>query len=223
MPSLIREMNYFKWHSYCHSIARKKKDIMKNKNTQLLLVITLFVFTNLFSQIKEKVIVTDADFDKEIKKNTYYPLVPREKKVAWKNTFYIENVKGTKTFNNKEYTLCKQKWESGRTKKIYLREENGVVFEYEDCCGDESIVLDAHFNKGKTWESADKKIKYKLITFFGKLKTPYGEYENLLVIRKIHARKIYEYYYKKGYGYIGATKQGTLFSYVIPTKKNKIK
>ncbi len=200
---------------------------MNNRKVYLVWIAILMVFPSLFSQEdenenkNEKVIITDADFEKEIKKNTYFPLANNTKKIAWKNTFYHEKIENVKTFNGKEYIACFEEWESGRVKKIYLREEDGLVLQYEACCTMETIRFNEDYKKGESWESANKKIKYKIITYLGKLKTPYKNYNNLLVIRKIYGRSVYDFYYKKKYGYVGATKRGVLISYVIPRNPTK--
>lgn len=182
---------------------------------------SLFSQENINEEKNEKVIITDADFEKEIKKNTYFPLANSTKKIAWKNTYYHEKIENTKTFNGKEYISSFEEWESGRVKEIYLREEDGEVSQYEACCTTETIRFNENYKKGESWESADKKTKYKLITYSGKLKTPYKNYEHLLVIRKTRGRSVYDFYYKKRYGYIGATKRGVLISYVIPLNPTK--
>lgn len=193
---------------------------MKINRIQLVLtIIALMGIVNLFSQ--EKVIVKESDFDKEIKKNTHFPLATSEKKIAWKNTYYFEKFEGYKTINGKEYTIRIEEWESGRVKKAYLREEEGIVYLYEVCCNTETIVVDKKYIRGKSWEKANKKVKYKVMTLAGKLKTPYGNYDDLLVISEKHLRNIYKLYYKKGFGYVGATRKGVLISHVIPTEEKE--
>jgi len=194
--------------------------MMKINRIQLVLtIIALMGIVNLFSQ--EKVIVKESDFDKEIKKNTYFPLATSEKKIAWKNTYYFEKIDGFKTINGKEYTIRTEKWESGRVKTSYLREEEGIVYLYEVCCNIETIVVDKKYIRGKSWEKANKKVKYKVMTLAGRLKTPYNKYNNLLVISEKHLRNTYKLYYKKGFGYVGATRKGILISHVIPTKEKE--
>lgn len=190
---------------------------MKINRMQLVLtIITLIGSVNLYSQ--EKVIVIESDFDKEIKKNTHFPLVTSEKKITWKNTYYFEKIDGFKTINGKEYTIRTEKWESGRIKTSYLREEEGIVYLYEVCCNTETIVIDKKYIRGKSWEKVNNKIKYKVITLAGRLETPYTNYNDLLVISKKDIRNTYKLYYKKGFGYVGATRKGVLISHVIPLK-----
>ena len=59
-------------------------------------------------------------------------------------------------------------------------------------------------------------MAYKIITYDGKLKTPYCEYKNLLVIEAKMKSVTFNFYYLRGHGYIGATQDNKLISYISP-------
>lgn len=146
----------------------------------------------------------------------YFPLNIQKKKIIWGRTYYFEEKGDSVVVDGKDYIEFYQQWEKGKLDTLYLREENGVVFQYVDSCEFETIRLDHSFKKGTTWQAGDEKASYKIKSFKGKLKTPYCSYKDLLVIEAEFSTGIFLFYYKKGYGYIGATVDGKLISFVTP-------
>ena len=149
--------------------------------------------------------------------DSYFPLSIKVKKIFWQDTYYTEKRLETKTINGKEYIGFSQLWKEGNSDTMYLREENGIVYQYEECCETETVRFDPSFKEGHTWTTVDKGVTYTIDTLNGTLKTPFCEYKNLIVIDFKLTTFQCKFYYKKGYGYIGATFKDTLISCVTPT------
>ena len=98
--------------------------------------------------------------------------------------------------------------ENGQTGNLQVKFENG--FE------NETIRFDSQFEINHSWENADKTAVYTILSYNGKLKPPYCNYENLLIIEAKYKSVIFKFYYLKGLGYIGATKNNQLISYITP-------
>jgi hypothetical protein len=171
------------------------------------LLIFIFFGTFSFSQ-------TNLNFCEEDKNGSYFPLTNNLKKVIWRDTYYIEKKNDSKELNEKIYTEFGQESEYSGTALRYLREENGVVYEYEKCCNVETVRYDSKFIEGQTWKKGDNKSEFRIITYNGKLKTPHCIYENLLIIEGELSSKKFKFYYLKGFGYVGATEEDKLISYV---------
>ncbi|WP_299208507.1 hypothetical protein [uncultured Dokdonia sp.] len=148
--------------------------------------------------------------------DSYFPITIKTKKILWKDTYYMEEIIGKKTREGKEYVEYAQTWEEGTVSFMYLREENGVIYQFEECCDTETIRFDPSFTKGHTWKTADQKARYTLLTFEETLKTPFCNYEDLIVIKLEAGTLVYKFYYKKGYGYVGTKQEGILISGVAP-------
>ena len=148
--------------------------------------------------------------------DSYFPITIKTKKILWKNTYYMEEIIGKKTRGGKEYVEYVQQWEDGTASFLYLREENGVVYQFEECCDAETIRFDPSFKKGDTWKTADQKATYTIETLEGTLKTPFCNYEDLIVIKLEANTLTYKFYYKKGYGYVGTKQEGIVISGVAP-------
>lgn len=151
--------------------------------------------------------------------DSYFPLTIKTKKLLWGNTYYFEKIVGTKKINDKEYIEFTQNWEDGSSNLLYLREEGGIVYQYEEGLNAETIRANKSFKEGHTWQTADFKTIYTMETLKGSLKTPYCNYKNLMVIKSQSNNFSFKFYYKKGYGYIGATKDGKLISCATPDWK----
>jgi len=67
--------------------------------------------------------------------------------------------------------------------------------------------------------TADGVTKYMITSYKGDLKTPYCSYKDLMVIEAYLQDGLYQFYYKKGHGYVGATKDGELLSYLMSESK----
>ncbi len=151
----------------------------------------------------------------------YFPILNHDKYILWSDTYYTEVNNGPKEIKGKVYTEFIQKWKTGNSHKLYLREENGVVYQFEECCDEETVRYDEKFDKGHIWNTASGHAQYKILSFTGTLSTPFCEYENLLVIEADLKDGIFQFYYLKGHGYVGATIEGKTISCVTPTLKKQ--
>ena len=177
-----------------------------------LLILGLIILTSLKSFCQNENQVFCADFETD----EYFPIDINKKKLLWGPTYYFEEIVGKKIINGKVYIEYSQTWEAGNVETLFLRNENGIVFQYEDCCENETIRFNDNLNKGDTWFSADKKSKYTIISFEGNLETPFCNYEDLLIIEGEFVDQTFQFYYKKGYGYVGASLEGEVISIATP-------
>lgn len=178
---------------------------------KLIASLLLITSANLHSQINE-----GQKFCEENSNGNYFPLTIEKKKILWANTSYYETQNGIKSIKGKKYKEYVQEWSNNNSDKLYLREEDGVVYQYEECCEKETIRYDKRFEKGHTWKTADGKTEYKITSYNGKLKTPFCEYTNLLVIKATIENYEILFYYLKGHGYIGASIDNKIISCVTP-------
>lgn len=180
---------------------------------KVIVVFVMFLSFSTFSQIGE-----GQKFCEETKDGSYFPVQSFNfnKKVLWSQNFYKETKAGIKIFNGESYTIFKQEWDNNQSAVLYLREEKGVVFQYEPDLKKETVRYDPNFKKGDVWKGADGKDLYKIITYEGEFKTPYCKYKNVLIIEASVSYGQFYFYYLKGHGYIGATKDGKLISCVSP-------
>ncbi|MFD1603188.1 hypothetical protein ACFSJW_06190 [Flavobacterium artemisiae] len=180
---------------------------------KIIILFILFSTTVSYSQLFE-----GQKFCEESKNESYFPLLIGKKKIFWKKGFYFETKGETKIINGKTYTEFKQVWNNSDLDSdlLYFREENGVVYQYEKCCQMETIRFDPKFKNGHSWKDAKKDAAYTIITYDGKLKTPYCEYQNLLVIEAKYTNVTFNFYYLRGHGYIGATQDNQLISCISP-------
>lgn len=176
--------------------------------------ITFFLF--LLSCIANAQIGEGQKFCDETRDGSYFPLSYEfKKKILWADTFYWETKLGTKNINGINYTAIKQEWKDKEVSILYLREKEGVVYQYDQAVQREYIRFDEKFKVNQIW-SVDQNSKYKIITFDGELQTPYCRYKNLLVIEAVVSYGHFKFYYFKGHGYIGATKDEKLISCLTP-------
>ncbi|MCF4100051.1 hypothetical protein L1I30_00085 [Gillisia sp. M10.2A] len=163
-------------------------------------------------QIEAQSICTD------ITSGQYFPLNIKKKKIIWNDTYYFETLIDTVEIQNKIYTEFIKEWENGNTETIFIRYEDGMVRKFEKCCEYDTTILPVEIEEGAVWLNADYKLKHEILSLAGTLKTPFCNYKNLLVVEVLTRDfKGYNYYYKKGYGYVGATKNGKLVSYLSPS------
>lgn len=156
------------------------------------------------------------NFCKGIVGGSYFPLDIKKKKIFWYDTYYFEEQIGTKERNGKTYLEYKQTWENGKADLMYLREINAKVLEFEEGLTQETTRYSPQFEEGYSWSKADKSVVYTILSYEGKLKTPYCNYDNLLVIEAKYKTVMFEFYYLRGLGYVGATENKTLVSYITP-------
>lgn len=147
---------------------------------------------------------------------SYWPLNIKEKKIRWYNTEYIETQKGMKKLQGKEYHVYEQKWKDGQKDLLYLREENGIIYQYEkNEINHETIRYNHAFKKKDSWGVSFNSKLYKVLTYSGTLVTPHGKFTDLLVIQAKFDNGSFKFYYQKGKGYIGSTtKKDGLISYL---------
>jgi len=110
----------------------------------------------------------------------------------------------------------KQTWKNGSVDLMYLRQDESKVLEYEEGFDTETTRFSSQFEEGYSWRKVDKTAVYTILSYDGKLKTPYCDYDKLLVIEAKYKTITFEFYYLKGLGYIGATQNDTLVSYITP-------
>lgn len=170
----------------------------------------LFLSFSIFSQTEGQ------DFCNGLDNGSYFPLNITKKKIYWYNTFYYETFKGEKFMKGKKYIEFEQKWEDGTIDILFLRNENGNVYQYDECCEVETVRFLNEMHIGFTWRNAEEKIEYTYISNEGKLKTPFCAYKNLLVLRAKYVDAVYDFFYLKGLGYVGATENGKLISGITP-------
>lgn len=176
----------------------------------LQLIILLFISSTMFGQ-NEGQSFCEGDINE-----SYFPISIKKKKVIWQNTFYLEIQSGEKNINGVLYSSFEQLWEGQERYTLYLREENGVIYQYEECCKDESIRYNPTFDVGYSWKTADQNVEYTIESLKGTLKTPYCNYENLLVLESKFVNGTFKFYYLKGFGYVGTTIDNELISFVSP-------
>lgn len=155
-------------------------------------------------------------FCEGLKRGNYFPLDIKSKKIVWYETYYYERLIGTKIFNDKTYFEFEQEWKEGQKDYLFLREEDDVVFQYEECCQEETVRFGNKIRKESAWVSISGEFEYKLKSDKQKLKTPYCEYKDLMVIEAKYKNNIFEFYYQRGLGYIGAKENGKLISFIVP-------
>lgn len=148
----------------------------------------------------------------------FFSLHTGKKYVVWQNTYYIEQQIGSKILNGKDYIEYEQSWENGSISLIYLREDSGTVYQFEECCDKDTVRLPNKIEQGTTWETADNQATYEVLSQSEELKTPLCDYKNLLAIKSTFKNGTFTFYYQKGYGYVGCTVNGELISYVTPRK-----
>ena len=146
----------------------------------------------------------------------YFPLTIEKKKIFWADTYYIETMEGKKIINEKTYHVFKQTWKDGNSDLLYLRKDNDAVVQYKQNTNKEVLRFNEFFNEGKSWIDTSVKGKYTVVSYAGELLTPYCSYKNLMILKAEFEKLTFLFYYQKGYGYIGATLEGRLISYVTP-------
>jgi len=155
-------------------------------------------------------------FCEEDPSGSLFPLNIAKKKLVWQNTYYYETLLGKKTIKNNEYTAIEQAWENGSKDTMYFRKDNENVVMFEECCKEETLRYSNNLPIGESWKNADKLVTYTVLSYSGTLKTPYCEYENLMVLKASFENGTFLFYYLKGHGYVGATINGNLISFESP-------
>ncbi len=118
--------------------------------------------------------------------------------------------------NGKTYFEFEQEWKNGNKDYLFLREEDKTIFEYEECCQEETVRFSDRLKKETPWVSVSGKFEYKLVATNETLITPFCNYKNLLVLEAKYKGNIFRFYYQKGLGYVGAEKDGELISFLLP-------
>ncbi len=152
--------------------------------------------------------------------DSFFPLDYKKKKIIWGNTHYFEEISGQGMFDGVQYIAFTQVWETGMENTLFLREENGITYQYYENTGEEIIRLDTNLKKGQSWEAKAIGTTYTVLSTKGKLKTPFCTYKKLIVLKTEYRDATYIWYYKKGQGYVGATDtKKNLISYLTPKWK----
>ena len=176
---------------------------------RIFLLSLLFPFFS-YSQIEKQVICEG------LKKGNYFPLDIKAKKIVWYDTYYYERLVGTKILNGKTYFEFEQEWKNGNKDYLFLREEDKTIFEYEECCQEETVRFSDRLKKETPWVSVSGKFEYKLVATNETLITPFCNYKDLLVLEAKYEGNVFRFYYQKGLGYVGAEKDGELISFLLP-------
>lgn len=167
-----------------------------------ILIITLFVIGfNLNAQNTED--------------NSYYPLIKGQSKtLTWYKGFYREVIKDTIKLNGKCYTQVSQIFPRNNSIDIFLRKSNDTIYFYNEEAKKEKPFFGINPKKGeKIGNGKIKKVN-------GKLKTPKGKYNDLLVIEMKYSNGSKDIrYFKKGLGLIAVKDEKGLISYYVPGDK----
>lgn len=91
---------------------------------------------------------------------------------------------------------------------------DGKVFQYDEKKKTEFLRFDKALKVQQSWVTSEN--EYRIIMYDGVLITPYCFYKNLLVLEAKYPKVTYKFYYLKGLGYVGATKDDKLISYIKP-------
>lgn len=148
------------------------------------------------------------------KAGSYFPLNIQHKKIRWYSAIYTETMAGENKVAGKTYHEFAQEWPGMGTDKLLLREDKGKVFQYDPETGQDLLRYDPSVGINTSWHILDR--KYTIVRYDGQLETPFCDYRNLLVIRAEFESVTYNFYYQQGLGYIGATEDGQLVSYLMP-------
>ena len=176
----------------------------------------LLIFTYLFFPLQATGQQEGQSFCDGIATASYFPLTIKKKNVLWAETAYFEKQVGEFSFNGKRYVGYTQEWKSGSIDTLYLRSENDKVYQYQSCCSQEDLRYDARAAIGDSWQSADGQATYTVVSKSASLETPFCSYTNLLQLRAQLKAQRFDFFYLKGYGYIGATFDGQLISAASP-------
>lgn len=160
--------------------------------------------------------VEGQDFCKGYSLGEYFPLDIKNKKIIWGKMHYFETYAGTQKIDGKDYSVFKQVWSSNDNDTLYLKKDATAIVQYDQRSKAVNTRFDSNFKEGSTWHNSDKSAQYTLLSYSDKLKTPYCNYIGLLSIKAEYKNVTYTFFYLKGYGYIGATKDNKLISYVTP-------
>ena len=184
-----------------------------------LILITLLLFC--FSTFAQK---SGQVFCEGERTESYFTLLSADKIIYWYDTYYVEKKVGLKTINGKEYIEYSQTWEKGFVATLYLRQENGNTYQYEECCNEETLRFNDNFKVGDKWKTADKLVEYEILETNVSLKTPVCDYKDLVKLKYTTKDTYFDFYYLKGFGYVGASVDGNLISCasadLLPKKDN---
>lgn len=149
----------------------------------------------------------------------YFTMQTGKKIVLWYATYYEETLEGEAMIDGKTYKKYIQQWQDGSKSALYFREEGSRVLQYDEATKKDVERLDGQFKPGQKWKGID--CTYTLLSFDETLQTPICHYKNLMAIKAVYTKDTYIYYYLKGFGYVGATKDGKLISCAVPKLLNR--
>lgn len=90
---------------------------------QIIILSLTLCMTPIFSQSEGQ------NFCSEFESDHYFPLHIHKKKLTWYDLSYFESKTSVKVLNDKEYISFAQEWNSGEIDYLYLREENGIIYQ----------------------------------------------------------------------------------------------
>lgn len=173
------------------------------------LALVFLIFTTVTSAQKEGQSFCDGDDTQG-----YFKLLTWPKAVVWYGTHYNESVAGEKVLQGETYKVYVQEWEDGTKHTLYMREKEGRTLQYYKETKKEAVRFDDAFALGHQWQGHE--VRYKVRSHTEELLTPVCRYRNLMAIEAAYPKMTYVFYYLKGFGYVGATKDGNLISFVVP-------
>jgi len=120
--------------------------------------------------------------------------------------------------NGKYYRTRLKEDNKGEVLEAYFRKENGAVYYYNEKTESPSMLLPSNPEKGFKWESTCGQFTYEIKSLQASLSTPYCDFTNLLEIEILNKsiKKRFQFFYKKGVGFVGKKIENSPFSFIKP-------
>ena len=142
---------------------------------------------------------------------SYFPIeVGNEKMLTWYKGKYLESFTDSTELGGEKYYLYSQKF-SNNSMGMHIRISNDTVYHWNDVKKKHEVFFGINPKVGETIGNGTiKKVG-------GKLKTPKGEFLNLLVIEMNYPNgESGTRYYQKGLGLVAVKSNNELISYYVP-------
>lgn len=187
---------------------------MQKMKSLLVISVLVFVAATCFSQ---------TDICEDAASGVFWPIkIGVKRYYATTNKSYVSYYKGDSLqINSKTYYQEIDEYEDGDKKTMYLREQDGNIYIYDEEKGLEYLELSADITPGHTWEKYDKSWKYTVVDTMSVIQTPYCTYKNLLNIKaepqheaKDKYASYFNLYYKRGVGQVGVHVEGKGYSFL---------
>lgn len=137
------------------------------------------------------------------------------KKILWGDTFYKDFKIGTKVISGASWEVFVQEWKDGDRDTLYFRKEGSKTYEYYEKTGLRVLRLDEQAREGDTWKGKDR--SYRVLSTNATFHTRYCWYSHLLALEaRFDDGATYTFYYLRGFGYVGAGRDGKIISCVVP-------